>query len=350
LLQKGPGANLETKMGFAHANSGARTMRATRSVLRTIAAACCAVIICASTATAQSYPIRPIKFIVAFPPGGSTDVGARVIAGYLSRVFGQQIYVENKSGATGSIGTEAAAKSPPDGYTVLIAPDSVVSNPHVFRMNIDVLKDLVPVIQLSRQPIVLAVHHSLGVNSLAEFIVLAKQRPGMSYASGAGAGSAQHLVPQWFAQIVGIQLEHVPYRGGGQAINDLIAGHIKIGSLGSSPLIPHYKAGTLRLLAQTTEARSPSLPEVPTYQEAGAKGLVLDQWLGVFVPAGTPPAIIARLNNEINKALTDQGIRDNFLQSAQEPVGGTAEQFSRLVHDDYEKLGRLVRELNIKAD
>ena len=324
-------------------------MCATRSVLRTILAACCAVI-CVSTATAQSYPIRPIKFIVAFPPGGSTDVGARVIAGYLSHVFAQQIYVENKSGATGSIGTEAAAKSPPDGYTVLIAPDSVVSNPHVFRTNIDVLKDLVPVIQLSRQPIVLAAHPSLGVNSLAEFIVLAKQRPGMSYASGAGAGSAQHLVPQWFAQIVGIQLEHVPYRGGGQAINDLIAGHIKIGSLGSSPLIPHYKAGTLRLLAQTTEARSPSLPEVPTYQEAGAKGLVLDQWLGVFVPAGTPPAIIARLNNEINKALTDQGIRDNFLQSAQEPVGGTAEQFSRLVHDDYEKLGRLVKELNIKAN
>jgi len=324
-------------------------MRATRSALRTIAAACCAVI-CASTATAQSYPVRPVKFIVAFPPGGSTDIGARVIAGYLSHVFAQQIYVENKSGATGSIGTEAAAKSPPDGYTVLIAPDSVVSNPHVFRMNIDVLKDLVPVIQLSRQPIVLAAHHSLGVTSPAEFIVLAKQRPGMSYASGAGAGSPQHMVPQWLARIAGISLEHVPYRGGGQAINDLIAGHIKIGSLGSSPLIPHYNAGTLRLLAQTTEARSPSLPEVPTYQEAGIKGLVLDQWLGVFVPAGTPPAIVARLNAEMNKALADPGIRDSFLISAQEPIGGTAERFSRLVREDYENYGRLVRDLNIKAN
>jgi Uncharacterized protein conserved in bacteria len=324
-------------------------MSATRGFLRTIAAACCAVI-CVNAATAQSYPVRPIKFIVGFPPGGSTDVGARVIAEHLSRVFAQPVYVENKSGATGSIGNEAAAKSPPDGYTVLIAPDSVVSNPHVFKINIDVLKDLVPVIQLSRQPIVLAVHHSLGVSSLAEFIGLAKQRPGMSYGSGAGAGSPQHIVVQWLAQIAGIQLEHVPYRGGGQAINDLVAGHIKLGSLGSSPLIPHYKAGTLRLLAQTTEARSPGLPEVPTYQEAGAKGLVLDQWLGVFVPAGTPPAIIARLNSEMNKALTDQGIRDTFLQSAQEPVGGTAEHFSRLVHDDYEKLGRLVRELNIKAN
>ena len=318
------------------------------SLLRAIAAACC-VAICASATTAQSYPTRPVKFVVAFPPGGATDVGARVIAEYLSRVFAQQIYVENKSGATGMIGTEAAAKSPPDGYTVLIAPDSLVSNPHVFKMNIDVLNDLVPVIQLSRQPIVLAVHPSLGINSLAEFIALAKQRPGMSYASGAGAGSPQHMVLQWLAQIAGIQLEHVPYRGGGQAINDLIAGHIKIGSLGSTPLIPHYKAGTLRLLAQTTQVRSLSLPEVPTYQEAGAKGLALDQWLGVFVPAGTSPAIIARLNTEMNKALIEPAVRENFLQSAQEPVGGTTEEFAQLVHHDYEKLGRLMRELNIKV-
>jgi tripartite-type tricarboxylate transporter receptor subunit TctC len=324
-------------------------MIARRSLLCTLSAAWCAMLF-VSIVAAQPYPTRPVKFIVAFPPGGSTDAGARVIAEYLSRAFAQQVYVENKSGATGTLGTEAAAKSPPDGYTVLIAPDSVTSNPHVFKMNIDVLKDLVPVIQLSRQPIVLAVHHSLGVASLAEFIVLAKQRPGMSYASGAGAGSPQHMVPQWLARIAGLSLEHVPYRGGGQAINDLIAGHIKIGSLGSSPLIPHYKAGTLRLLAQTTEARSPSLPEVPTYQEAGIKGLVLDQWLGVFVPAGTPPAIVARLNTEMNKALADQAIRDNFLLSAQEPVGGSAEQFSGLVREDYEKYGRLVRDLNIKAN
>ena len=324
-------------------------MMTKRSVLRTMIAGCSAMA-SLDPANAQSYPNRAVRFIVAFPAGGSTDVGARVIAEYLSRVFGQQFYVENKSGATGSIGTEAAAKSPPDGYTILIAPDSVVSYPHVFKINIDVLKDLGPVIHLSRQPIVLAVHHSLGVNSLAEYVALAKQRPGMSYASGAGAGSPQHMVAQWFAQIAGIKLEHVPYRGGAQAINDLVAGHIKIGSLGSSPLIPHYKAGTLRLLAQTTEARSPSLPEVPTYQEAGIKGLVLDQWLGVFVPTGTPPAIIGRLNTEMNKALADPGIRDNFLQAAQETVGGTSEQFSRLVHEDYDKLGRLVNELNIKVN
>jgi tripartite-type tricarboxylate transporter receptor subunit TctC len=141
-----------------------------------------------------------------------------------------------------------------------------------------------------------------------------------------------------------------PYRGGEQAINDLIAGHIQIGSLGSSPLIPHYKAGTLRLLAQSTLARSPSLPDVPTYQEAGVKGLVLDQWLGVFVPAGTPAAIITRLNTEMNRALGEATIRESFLQSAQEPVGGSAEQFSRLIREDFDKYGRLVNELNIRVN
>jgi tripartite-type tricarboxylate transporter receptor subunit TctC len=197
--------------------------------------------------------------------------------------------------------------------------------------------------------VVLAVHPSLGVNSLAELIAMAKERPGMSFATS-GVGTQQQMVAEWFAQIAGIKLAHVPYRGGGQAINDLIAGHIKIGSLGSSPLIPHYKAGTLRLLAQSTQARSPSLPDVPTYQEAGIKGLALDQWLGVLVPAGTPSGIVARLNTEIGKALGEAAVRETFLQSAQEPVGGSAEQFARLVREDFAKYDRLVRELNIKAN
>ena len=169
-----------------------------------------------------------------------------------------------------------------------------------------------PIIQLSRQPIVLAAHPSLGVTSIAELIALAKKQPGLPYATGSGSGSPQHMAVQWFAQIAGIKLEQVPYRGGGQAINDLVGGHVKLGSLGSTPLMPHYKAGTLRLLAQTTKTRSPSLPDVPTYEEAGMKGLVLEQWLGVFAPAGTPPDIVNRLNSEINKALADPAVRKNF--------------------------------------
>ena len=299
---------------------------------------------------AQEWPTRPVRFIVPFPAGGSTDVAARVLGEYLSRTLGQQVFIENKTGANGNLGMETAAKSAPDGYTILVSTDSVAGNPHVYKMSIDPLKDLVPVIQLSRQPMVLAAHPSLGISSVGELIALAKQQPGMRYATGSGVGSSQHMVVQWFARLADIKLEQVPYRGGGQAINDLIAGHIKLGSLGSTPLIPFYKAGTLRLLAQSTQARSPSLPDVPTYQEAGSTGLVLDQWLGIFVPAGTPAAIISRLNAATNSALADATVRESFLQSAQEPIGGTADQFNRLVRDDFEKYERLVKELNIKSN
>ena len=301
-------------------------------------------------AQAQAYPAKPIRFVVPFPAGGSTDVGARLIAEHLSRAFGQQVYVENKSGANGTIGVEDAAKSAPDGYTVLVTIDTVASNPHVFHTNIDPSKDLSPIIQVSRQPIVLAAHPSLGVNSLAELIALAKKHPGLPYATGSGLGSPQHMAVQWFAQIAGIRLEQVPYRGGGQAINDLLGGHVKLGSLGSTPLMPHYKAGALRLLAQTSKSRSPSLPDVPTYEEAGMKGLVLDQWLGVFAPAGTSTDVTNRLNSEINKAIADPVVRASFLASAQEPIGGTAEQFTVLVREDYAKFGKLVKDLNIKAE
>jgi tripartite-type tricarboxylate transporter receptor subunit TctC len=301
-------------------------------------------------AQSQSWPTRPIRIVVPFPAGGSTDVGARLIAEQLSRVFHQQVYVENKSGANGTVGIEDAARSKPDGYTILVTTDAVASNPHVYHSNVDPSKDLLPIIQISRQPIVLAVHPALGVNSVAELIALAKKQPGLPYATGSGAGSGQHIAVQWFAEIAGITLEHVPYRGGAQAINDLVGGHVKIGSLGSTPLMPHYKAGTLRLLAQTTKARAPSLPEVPTYEEAGIKGLVLDQWLGVFAPAGTPADIIVRFNGEIGKALADAGVQKNLQDSAQEPIGGTAGQFAALVREDYAKLGRLVKDLNNKTE
>lgn len=225
----------------------------------------------------------------------------------------------------------------------------MISNAHVHKTNIDPLKDLVPVIQLERQPSVLAVHSSLSVHSLTELTALAKQQPGLRYATGGGINQ-QYMVAQWFARLAGISFENVPYRGGGQAINDLIAGHVKIGLLGSTPLIPHHRAGTLRLLAQTMERRSPNLPEIPTFQEAGFKGLVSEQWVGAFVPAGTPTAIIARLNVEIGKALADPAIRRRFLDADQEPVGGSSTQFAQFVHEEYESYGRLTKELNIKAE
>lgn len=299
--------------------------------------------------TSQDWPNRPVRLIVPFAAGGSTDVAARLIGDYLSRAAGQQFYVENRAGANGVIGMDAAAKSDPDGYTVLVTADAIASNPHVYKVGHDPLKDFAPVIQLSRQPVVLAVHPSLGVNTLDELVALAKREPGLRYATGSGQGSPQHMVVQWFAQLAGIELEQVAYRGGGAAINDLIAGHVKLGALGSTPLIPHYKVGALRLLAQTTATRSQSLPDVPTFEEAGIKGLVLDQWLGVLVPAGTPPAVVARLNSDIAKALADPAIRANLVQSAQEPIGGTPEAFAIRVREDFDKYRRLVAELNIRV-
>src|SRR6202011_2810884 len=159
--------------------------------------------------------------------------------------------------------------------------------------------------------------------------------PDMTFATGSGVGSLQAMVALWYARLAGVTLKQVPYRGGGPAINDLIAGHVKLGSLGSTPLMPHYQAGTLRLLAQSTQTRSSTLPDVPTYGEAGIKGLVLEQWLGVFVPAGTAPEITARLNSEMGKALSNPAVQKSFLDSAQEPVGGTADQFAQLVRDDF---------------
>jgi tripartite-type tricarboxylate transporter receptor subunit TctC len=324
-------------------------MKFPRRVFLQLAAGAAALPAMSRMASAQTYPSRPIRFIVPYPPGGATDVAARVIGEYLSRVFGQHILVENKSGGGSLIGVESAAKSAPDGYTVLVTTDIVASAPHTFKMSIDSLKALAPVIQLSHQPVVLAVHPALGVSTLDEFIALAKQQPSLSFATS-GVGTQQHIAAEWFASLAGIKLAHVPYRGGAPALNDLLGGHVKIASLGSTPLIPHHKAGTLRLLAQSMAERAPTLPDVPTYGEHGFKELVIEQWIGVFVPAGTPDDVAARLNSEINRALADSSVRQGFQQQAQETVGGNMEQFGRQFREDYAKYARLVKDLKIKID
>jgi tripartite-type tricarboxylate transporter receptor subunit TctC len=300
-------------------------------------------------ARAQDYPSRPVRIIVNLAPGGGLDFNSRLIGEFVSRSLGQQVIVENKPGAGGMIGIEAAAKSAPDGYTILTTTDVITSGPHVTATNTDFVKDLVPVIRLTAGPLVLAVHPSLGVSSIAELVALSKQRSGLSYATS-GAGTQQHFIGEWFAKLAMIKLEHVPYRGAGQAINDLVAGHVGVGILGPVAVIPHAKAGALRILAQSTGKRSPSLPDVPTFEEAGIKGLVLPAWQGAFVPRGTAPAIIARLNAEIGKALVDPTVRQRLFEAAQDPVGGTPEQLASLVAEDFEKYGRLARELKIKSE
>jgi tripartite-type tricarboxylate transporter receptor subunit TctC len=299
------------------------------------------------TALADDWPNRPIHFIVPLPAGGSTDVAARIIGDYLLRTFGQQVVVENKSGANTNIGMESVAKSAPDGYTILIGTDAVSSNRYIYKMNFDPLQDLVPVIELSRQAVAMAAHPSLGVTTLAGLTALAKRQPGMRFATGSGFGSLHAMVALWYAKLAGVSLVQVPYRGGAEMITDLVAGHVQLGSIGTTPLIPYYKTGALNLLAQSMATRSQSLPDVPTFQEAGMNGLVIDQRNGVFVPTGTPREIVARLNSEINAALGDDKVRRNFTDQAQEPIGGAVEQYARVVSEDSKKHARLLVELNV---
>lgn len=304
---------------------------------------------CATLAQAQAWPSKPVRLVVPYPPGGATDVAARAVAERIAPALGQSVLIENRAGAGGNIGIESVVKSEPDGYTVLVAPDFVTSAPHVYKLNYDPMTQLVPVIQLSRQPVVLAVHPSLGVGSVAELVAAAKAKPGLGYATS-GAGSQQHMAAEWFAKLAGIQLTHIPYKGGGQAIADFLGGQVPIASLGSTPVIPHHKSGKVKILAQTTKARAPTLQDVPTYEEAGYKGLVLDQWLGVFVPAGTPPAVVQRLNAEIDKSLADASVRARFDKAAMEAVGGSAEQFAALTRANFEMYRKLVADLNIRVN
>jgi tripartite-type tricarboxylate transporter receptor subunit TctC len=299
-------------------------------------------------AWSQAYPSKPIRVVVMLAAGGGTDFLARLTGETVSRAIGQQIVIENRTGAGGTIGIETVAKSPADGYTVLFSNDNIASAPHILKVNGDYNKDLVPVIFIARQPLVWAVHASLKINTLKEFIDTMRKSPGKGYATS-GVGSNQHFLGEWFLKEAGIKLDHVPYRGAGQAVNDLIAAHVPIACLGPTSLMPHFENKTLRFLAQSSEARSPTLPDIPTFQEAGFKGMALDQWFGVFVPAGTPPDIIARLNAEFGKSLTDQKIRESMLKAANEPVGGTPERFATLVRNDSAKYERLAKELGIKA-
>ncbi len=300
------------------------------------------------SAQAQTWPSKPVRVVVAFAPGGSLDFVTRILSERLSQDLGQTFLVENRAGANGNVGADLVAKLPGDGYAILASADALTSGAQLYKLNYDPMKDLVPVIQFTRQPLVLAVHPSLNVGTVAELIALAKTKPGMGFATS-GAGSGQHMAGEWLAKLAGVKLTHVPYKGGGQAITDLLAGQVQIGSLGSTPVMPHHKSGKLKIIAQTTATRSPSLPEVPTYQEAGVP-ILLDQWLGFLVPAGTPPDIIKRLNAATDKILAQPAIRERLAPQGLEAVGGSPEQFAKLYRDDYEKYGKLVKELNIRID
>jgi tripartite-type tricarboxylate transporter receptor subunit TctC len=295
----------------------------------------------------EVYPNRTIKIIVPLAAGGGIDFVARTVGEYISRTMGQQVVVENRTGAGGTVGMDTAMKSPPDGYTVLVTNDNAASAPHIMSLPYDYTKELTPVIYLSRQQQVLGIHPSVNVNTVAELISYVKSTSGVGYATS-GVGSNQHIIGEWFKKETGLKLDHIPYKGAGQAINDLVAGHVKLAWLGPTALVPQANAGKIKLLAQTSAKRAPYLSSIPTLEEAGFKGMVLEAWYAAFVPKGTPPAIIARLNAEMNKAVADASMKASFERGSMEPVGGTPEQLGKVAQDDSVKYARLVKELGIK--
>ena len=296
----------------------------------------------------EKWPNKPVRFIVPLAPGGAIDFVARQCAQVLSQSLGQQFVVENRTGAGGTLGMDSAMRSPPDGYTFLITNDNAASAPHILKLSYDYTKVLMPVIDIAHQPQVFAVHPTLGVNSVKEYVENAKKNPGVGYASS-GVGSNQHVIGAWFAREAGITLEHVPYRGAGQAVTDLLAGHVKSAFLGPTALINHHRAGSIKIIAQTSAKRAPTLTDIPTLEESGYKGLVLEAWYACFAPAGTPPELIKQINAALQQSLTDPKLLENFTKGSLEATGGSPESLAQLAQADSAKYARLVKELNISA-
>jgi len=240
-------------------------------------------------------------------------------------------------------------KSEPDGYTILITNDNAASAPHILKLSYDYTKVLVPVILIATQPQIFAAHPDLGVSSVAEYVAYAKKNPGLGFSSS-GVGSNQHVLGAWFAKEAGIKLDHVPYRGAGQAVTDLLAGHVKFGILGPAALMPHARAGTIILIAQTSEKRAAALSDVPTLVEAGYKDMILESWFGLFAPAETPAEVIKALNAAAGTALGDATLRENFTKASLEAAGGPPDELGTLARSDSEKYARLVKALNITAE
>jgi tripartite-type tricarboxylate transporter receptor subunit TctC len=305
-------------------------------------------ILAASVAHAQAWPAKPVRFVVPFPPGGSTDVAARVVAERLTRALGQQFLVDNRPGAVGAIGTSEVARAAPDGYTILFAADPVSTLHLVMKdLQFDVLRDFVPVTQVTTQPLAVAVHPSLGVKSIRELVAYAKANPGKLSFAHSGVGSGQHLTGELFKKLAGIDMQQVPYKGGGPAVQDLVGGQVPVGVLGSTPLIPHHKAGRIQILAFTSKARFATLPDVPTLYEAGYE-VDTGQWLGLLAPRGTSPGTINTLYAETRKVLQLEDVKTRLMDSALLAVGSTPGEFAALIRTETETWTRLAAEAGVR--
>jgi tripartite-type tricarboxylate transporter receptor subunit TctC len=300
-------------------------------------------------AWAQAWPAKPVRFIVPFPPGGSTDVAARTVAERLTRAFGQQVVVDNRGGGGGAIGTVEAARAAADGYTLLFVADPVITL-HLVVKNVqfDMQRDFSAVTQVTTQPIAVAVHASLPVKSVPELIAYAKANPGKLSFAHSGTGSGQHMSGELFKKMAGIDIVHVPYKGGGPAVQDLVAGQVPMGVLGSTPLIPHHRSGRIRIIAFTSKERFAPMPEIPTLHESGLAGFDTTQWLGILAPKGTPAEIISRVQVETAKALAQPEVKERLAQAALQAVGGTPKEFEALIRADLERWTAIAKELKLE--
>ncbi len=298
------------------------------------------------------FPQRPITLVVPTPPGGSTDFTARLIAEPLTRALGQSIIVDNKPGASGNIGNQFVARSKSDGYTLLMAYSGYqVGNPHLFKdAGWEPIKDFVPVAMVTRAPQVVAIHHALPVNTLQELVAYAKKNPGkLNYASS-GNGSIQHIAGELFKQLTGTFITHIPYRGSGPAVQDLLAGTVDLHITTPASVVAHIKSGRLRALAVTSPKRLTSLPDVPTATEAGLKGYDLDSWFALYAPAGTPAAVVQQINAEVNKILQTPEVRKKAEDSGTAVEAMTPAQLGEFTRKELDYWGNVIKSAKITGD
>ena len=294
---------------------------------------------------AQNYPARPLRLIIPFSPGGATDVPGRILAQKLSEVFGQQVVVDNRPGAGGTIGTDIVAKAPADGYTLLFTATPFVIGAGLYKnLPYDPVKDFAPVMQIGSAPNVLVTHPSLPAKSVGELVALAKAQPGKIDFASSGNGGAQHLFGVLFMSLAKINLTHIPYKGSAPATTDLISGQVSVGFPGIAIALPHSRAGRLRSLAVTSAQRSPQMPEVPSIAEAGVAGYAATLWLGLAAPQGTPKLIIGTLHTEITRVLQSADLKNGFQAVGTDVVASTPDAFGALVRSELAKWVKVVRE------
>jgi tripartite-type tricarboxylate transporter receptor subunit TctC len=300
----------------------------------------------------EAYPTRSIRMVVPYPPSGGTDIVGRMVAQKLSETFGQTVVVDNRGGATGHLGTEIVARAAPDGYTLLmgnVAPNAI--NVSLFaKIPYDPVNDFEPVSLVALTPNILIVHPSLPAKTVKEFIALAKAKPGTLNYSSAGIGSSSHLAPELLAMMTGIEVVHVPYKGGGPGMVDLMSGQMQFMMTTTPAAIPHVKSGKLRALGVTGAKRSQSLPEIPTIAESGVKGYEVSTWYGVLAPARTNKAIVTRLHAEIVKLLAVPDTKEKLLAQGFEPVGSTPDEFGAYIKSEIAKWAKVIKTAKIKAE